>query len=209
MKAVVKTLYFSPKTDTDLIAVYYQIGAKSFAKAIKESLRMTIRPGYISEFLETISLDPLFDKPIKEAISINISFCAEGDEDIRHLLSKTKPRKMSSFIKMALRYAIGPYMILGYYLQGDTALTNTYRKRELFFIEGLKERVSTKVVQKVVETTTKEKKESFINETTGFVPKFEEKNTEPIQKEETVDQISLSTENNFDDEDILNMLLNM
>lgn len=212
MKAVVKTLYFSPKTDADLIAVYYQIGAKAFAKAIKESLRMTIRPGYTSEFIEKLSLSPLFDKTIKDSISINISFCAEGDEDIRTLLSKTKTKKMSSFIKMTLRYAIGPYMILGYYLQGDNTLTNIYQKKELFFIEGLKERISTKIVQNNVETIEKSKETVSIKpkETTGFVPIFEEKITEP--KIETSNQIELETSSDnddFDDDDILQMLLDM
>lgn len=206
MKAVVKTLYFSPKTDTDLIAVYYQIGAKNFAKAIKESLRMTIRPGYISEFISKLSLDPTFDMPIKNALSMNISFCAEGDEDIRILLSKTKPKKMTYFMKMALRYAIGPYFILGFCLQGDNTLTKAYQRKELFFIEGLRERISTKYIEKKVSEEPK-----------NIPHKNSVMNLKDETKEESVKEIiyipkeePIVTEtDDFDDEDILQMLLEM
>lgn len=156
-KSVIKTLYFSPKTDADLIEMYHQLGPKLFAKAIKESLRMVVRPGYRSQFFEDIALDPTSEKDFYDAVTINISFNAENDGDLRSLLNNVKSRRMTHFMKMALRYATGPYYILGFHLIGNDAITKEYQKKELFFIEGASERViisKTEVVEKTASTET-------------------------------------------------------
>ena len=108
-------------------------------------------------------------------------------------------------MKMALRYAVGPYFTLGYYLKGNDSLTKNYQKKELFFVEGARERIVTKVVEKQVVASVAEN-----------LPVQAEEPSKPQQSVSyDFSELSFSSDeeddssNNFDDEDILAMLDNL
>ena len=193
-----KGLYLSALQDTDLISILNQIGAKKFAKAVKESLRMLCRPGYDSSFIREISkdIDMTYElpKPVKP-VRIELSLASEKDEDIRGLLKSTKPRKASIVIKSAIRFAFGPYVIIGLNLIGDEKLCKKYAEKGLFFAIGLESKKT------IVKTVVKEKEEK---------PKVTKKETlkpvisEPIIEKTAYEPIPESDE--LSDDDFLAML---
>ena len=149
-----KVLYLSPVNDADLICLLKQIGPRAFAKAAKESLRMSVRAGYQSKFLETLHPDPTLSEDGKgRSIRISIALGAEEDSDVRALLSNARPRKQGVLIKQSLRFAIGPYFTLGCFLKGDKGLCKDYTKRQLFFVENtVKISRAERIVSKKKET---------------------------------------------------------
>lgn len=189
-------LYLSPKTDWDLINLYYQIGAKGFAKALKESLRKLIRPGYESKYLDSLKPNPVdvaeYDKPIK----VSLSFNSVKDADIRGLLGSCRQGHMTALMKQALRYGIGPYFTMGCYLNGDEKICKAFVDKEMFFIVSKTPLYAPVPVAPKQEKPIKAKPVE-IPTVPAYVPE------EPI--------VTVPTEGNstFDDDDILDALDNL
>lgn len=188
-----RLLYLSYRTDADLICLLRQLGGHKFAKAVKESLRMMIRAGYTSKFMDKLELDPKFKFDLKpEAVKVSISFNNRDDDDIRALLTSANG-KHSLVMKNALRYAIGTYFTVGYYLKGNEKLNKEYKDKKMFFIEGLPSKEKVRYVE--------------VKETPAPVPKAIVEEEKPAFV-----GIPLSTEDDsdtFEDDDILSMLENM
>lgn len=217
-------LYLSPTDDRDLLLLLEHIGGKNFAKAIKESMRCCIRPGYTSDFLKSLHPSPLWDDEAerKDAVRLSIAFSSQKDEDLRHLLESIKPNKMSGFMKQALRYALGPYYCLGLMLNSENDLVNSnenYISKELFFIETRVEvkykdvvkEVATPTVKKVEVKPDKEIKEEnkpvFKPQPTVSTPTF---NPVPSPQIDVSVNVPINTsDDDFSDDDILSMLDNM
>lgn len=222
MKGTQTTLYFSKRHDSDLISLYYQIGRKSFVKIMKEALRVLVRVDYEPKFTKTLNITPYLlesDSDENQPFSIVVSFASEKDVDILNLLSNIKPRKMSAFIKNAMRLLIGPYYVLGCMLEGDTKLNNAYLDRKLFFINGS---ISTPVViksekpRKVKQNKNKveESKEEISSIKTDSKPSNLELCDNSNDKNEWVEpldlpQIEEGESSLIDDDDILSILENM
>lgn len=196
-----RLLYLSHRTDADLICLLRQLGGHKFAKAVKESLRMMIRAGYTSKFVDKVvrEADPKFKFELKpEAVKVSISFNSKDDDDIRALLNHSSGRH-SQVMKNALRYALGPYFTVGYYLKGNEKLCKEYRNRQMFFIEGIP---SKEQRIKYVEVA-----EAPVRRPVAEPVVVEEKKEEPAFV-----GVPLSTVDNepeFEDDDILSMLENM
>lgn len=186
-----KVLYLSPVNDADLICLLKQIGPRAFAKAVKESLRMSVRAGYQSKFLDNLHPDPTLSEDGKgRSIRISIAFGAEEDSDVRSLLSNARPRKQGILMKQSLRFAIGPYFTLGCFLKGDKGLCKDYTKRQLFFVEN------TVKISRAERITSKRRE-------VPAAPVY----TAPVTEEPVVSPPVISGDGQeFTDDDILSML---
>lgn len=174
MKGTQTTLYFSKWHDSDLVSLYHQIGRKSFIKVMKESLRVLVRVDYEPTFTKSLDISPMIlmqdnekESEIEQneekckSFSLIVSFASSKDVDILNLLYNVKPRKMSIFIKKAMRFLIGPYYVLGCMLEGDLKLNNAYLDRKLFFVNSSIPMVATKSEKprKVKKENTKKEKD--------------------------------------------------
>lgn len=139
--------YLSSKSDKDLIAFRQHVSEKTFHKAIRESLRLAIRPGYTTQFFKDLKVDATWDADLNNIKhNINISISKTEDEDVREMLRAAKQRGCSNVIKMALRFALGARYVVGFYLKGDDYINSVVSKDNLFYIQ----KAPTKVVYKVV-----------------------------------------------------------
>lgn len=231
MKGAQTTLYFSWWHDSDLIALYHQIGRKAFIKVMKEALRVLVRVDYEPTFTKSLNISPTMsmqnDENIEEkdediednnkSLSLIVSFSSAKDVDILNLLYSIKPRKMSIFIKKAMRFLIGPYYILGCMLEGDTKLNNAYLDRKLFFVNSNITNVVTKSEKpkKVKEKKSKKEDKEIVEESTDFASsmKIDSQPSNLIYNEQ-VEILDVSNKvegesNLIDDDDILSILENM
>lgn len=147
-------VYLSYRYDRDLVAFHDNVPIKTFKEAIKESLRLAIRPGYHTDFFKTLELDPGWSlgnkKGDQKYIFVPISISREDDEDVRELLAAAKYKRTSNLIKMALRFGLGPRYVVGFDLTGDDSINSVVGKDNLFYIQ----KSPTKVIVKVVEGST-------------------------------------------------------
>lgn len=104
------SIWLSHNRDPDLIALYRKLGKSEFSNVIKDALRIIVRGGSKKGNSPTGLL--LEAKQDEEDIKINIILTSEKDEDVRELLSHVAARKMGAFIKMAIRFYMGPVTTL-------------------------------------------------------------------------------------------------
>ena len=209
MKGSQTTLYFSKKHDADLISLYNQIGRKVFVKIMKESLRVLVRVNYDPVLTKTYPIYPmLMESEETKPLSLVVSFSAESDRDILSLLLQTKPKKMGTFIKNAMRLLIGPYFILGCMLQGEEQLNQAYSDKRLFFINGTlpnipikKEQVERKRKTRVPKTNTVSSPSTFSSPEEGLELE------EMLPTIEAMDSPGII--NTSDEDDILSILENL
>jgi hypothetical protein len=209
MKGSQTTLYFSKKHDADLISLYNQIGRKVFVKIMKESLRVLVRVNYDPVLTKTYPIYPmLMESEETKPLSLVVSFSAESDRDILGLLLQTKPKKMGTFIKNAMRLLIGPYFILGCMLQGEEQLNQAYSDKRLFFINGTlpnipikKEPIERKRKTRVPKTNTVSSSSTFSSPEEGLALE------EMLPTIEAMDSPGII--NTSDEDDILSILENL
>lgn len=218
MKGTQTTLYFSRWHDSDLVSLYHQIGRKSFIKVMKEALRVLVRVDYEPTFTKSLDISPIIltqeTGEEYQSFSLIVSFASEKDVDILNLLSNIKPRKMSVFIKKAMRFLVGPYYVLGCMLEGDSKLNDAYLDRKLFFVNG---NITTPVVtkpekpRKVKKEKIKEEKEEFILVSSNKLDsKPSNLDCEQVEEPDMLPTINIGGEPNLiDDDDILSILENM
>ena len=218
MKGTQTTLYFSRWHDSDLVSLYHQIGRKSFIKVMKEALRVLVRVDYEPTFTKSLDISPIIltqeTGEEYQSFSLIVSFASEKDVDILNLLSNIKPRKMSVFIKKAMRFLVGPYYVLGCMLEGDSKLNDAYLDRKLFFVNG---NITTPVVtkpekpRKVKKEKIKEEKEEFILVSSNKLDsKPSNLGCEQVEEPDMLPTINIGGEPNLiDDDDILSILENM
>lgn len=224
MKGAQTTLYFSKRYDSDLISLYYQVGRKVFVKVMKESLRVLVRADYEPKVAKSLEITPkLIEKGSEEdkSFSLVVSFASEKDTDILCLISKVKARRLSAFIKNAMRLLMGPYYILGCMLEGEERLNNAYLDRKLFFVSGgmvatvvakqdkPRKVKKDKVKKESVQTPVFEETTNALNKTADSQPSIFGYDTQ----EEPLAILSESEKEGepglIDDDDILSILENM
>ena len=209
MKGSQTTLYFSKKYDADLISLYNQIGRKAFVKIMKESLRVLVRVNYDPVFTKTYPIYPiLMENEETKPISLVVSFSAESDRDILGLLLQTKPKKMGTFIKNAMRLLIGPYFILGCMLQGEEQLNQAYSDKRLFFINGTLPNIPTKKEPVERKRKTRVPKANIVSSSSTFSsPEEGLEMEEMLPTMEVIDSPGIIDAS--DEDDILSILENL
>ncbi len=210
-------IYLSSRNDKDLIALYQNIPKKVFYKAIKEALRLAIRPGYYTDFFKLLKPDPSWEAKILtdgSGIKIkDISVASEKDEDVREMLAAVKPGRCSGMVKMALRFALGARYVVGNSLYGDDYINSVVGVDNMFYIQ----KAPTKVIYKTVKSEKKEVKEEKPKEEAKVVkeePKEEVKTESTFSLSGPGMELSFGNENtnsnsdsdDFSDDDILSML---
>lgn len=111
-------IHLSKRHDQDLLAVYDTVGRKEFNKIMKESLRAITRGGNTPP---SVQLKSTCFRP-EQTVLINLSLQSREDEDIRQLLLHVAKGNCAEFIRMAVRFYLGPQIILGS-LMDDAALS--------------------------------------------------------------------------------------
>jgi hypothetical protein len=155
------------KRDPDLVALYLTLGRKGFVGVCKDALFKLVRVGYVPKFILPPNLR--LNCP-KEAEDIKFELClgAKKDEDIRLLLSKVGDRKFGAFLKIVIRYYLGPVLCLQAFLDTDAEFAEYEQPKQMFFIGGAS--AYTAPVRKIKERKPAKKKEkpvSFPEKKTG------------------------------------------
>ncbi len=204
-------LYLSYRNDKDLIAFYQNTSRSIFIKAIKEALRLAIRPGYQTNLFKSIMPDPSWDITPIEGTGINFRFyIGEKDLDINELLLAAKNGRRSQVMKMALRFALGARYVVGNNLNGDKELNPLINKDNMFYIQKapttvvyktrkIKETIKEVVAEPVIENN----QASVIEKKPDNTPSFSLPDLKDIGTEST------NTNDDFSDDDILSMLDSM
>ncbi len=204
-----KDLYLSYRHDKDLIAFYQNTSKRVFIRAVKESLRLAIRPGYKTKFFKDLELSPEWNAVKEdEKIIIKITFASEKDSDIVNLIKSAKDRRASEAMKRALRFALGARYVVGNCLVGDEEINSSLTGQNMFYIQSAVPKIiyRDKSVNKKSEKhpVIKEEKEEKKEEQSSFsLPSF----GLPSFGNETSE--SSSKDDEFTDDDILSMLDNM
>lgn len=212
-------VYLSFRNDKDLIAFYQNTSSKVFVKAIKESLRLAIRPGYQTTFFKEIMPDPSWDiKPI-EGQGINVQFTiGEKEEDLRELLLSAKNNRRGMVIKMALRFALGARYVVGNSLNGDNELNPLINKDNMFYIQRSPTKVvyRTQKVKEVVinkEITEEKTAKKTQTEKEEIIQKSDEKGKSSFTLPGLTGSLPITEtkeeNDDFSDDDILSMLDSM
>lgn len=186
---------------------------------MKESLRVLVRADYDPTFTKSLNLSPYLLESGDEgdddkSFCVVVSFSAEKDRDIAELVSKVKSRKLGAFIKNAMRLLIGPYYVLGCFLNGDEKLNNAYQDRKLFFVNGgfstvIVEKKEKKKVYTPRTKKTETKKEEVSLETHTLVAQESTYFEPEMVKEPVKIPVASGEEEVFSDDDILSLLENM
>ena len=94
------------KNDPELVALYYELGAKLFSNFIKDALRHVVRINYVGT--TDVPNVLLLDSSKEGAkIKINLSLTAAKDADVVSLLQSLKPKMVSRFIKQCTKLYLG------------------------------------------------------------------------------------------------------
>ena len=145
-----KSLYLSKAYDGDLRALYGQVGRTAFVKMVKESLRMMLSPSYKPEVIGVTKVSPLQKDDFEEkSLFLSLTFGEKKDADILRLLDSCERGKMGFLIKGALRFAIGPYYCLSYYLAGNESINERLVQKEMFFIGTIPQVQKIQVVKEI------------------------------------------------------------
>lgn len=96
----------SYKNDPELVALYYELGAKLFSNFIKDALRHVVRLNYVGA-VDVPNVLLLDSSKEKEKIKINLSLAAAKDADVASLLQSLKPKMVSKFVKQCTKLYLG------------------------------------------------------------------------------------------------------
>lgn len=164
------SIILSSRKDPDLIALYRKIGSIEFSNMIKDALRMVTRKGYNPKYKPTESLI-LQGNLEEETVKINLIITSQKDEDIRELLSHVLPGELGNFIKNALRFYLGPAIILPGYMKKEFSdkLQITPVTTQVFVIDNLNAQASTLVKKRKKRSSKpKPRKTSFVSNKNTF-----------------------------------------
>lgn len=119
-------LYLYAGLDSDLLSLYATIGKKDFIQVMKDSLRVLLHPGHVSKIPIPDELVPYIYEDKKDyTVFIQTSIKGEVNADIRELLSHVTHREKTSFIKLAMRFYIGPVKTFKSKLDVDNLIKTT------------------------------------------------------------------------------------
>lgn len=204
-------LPISYKNEPELVALYHELGSRSFSVMIKDALHHIVRPNYVGKI--TIPETLLLETPetnIKYTVGLSIS--SEKDNDIEGLLLAIKPGMRTKFIKQCVKLYIGVKGLQAYFNKDySDKLLNLSQSRVPQIVYQLNEYTPKKVtVKKERKVTTK--KRTFIPqpkviEPLPVKPVF---NQEVYEEKNTITDVDIdtdvSTDTNSDTDDVLAML---
>lgn len=119
-------ILISNKKDPDLVALYNKVGGQEFANLMKDALRSIVRGGYEGKSKLPKGMLLQNNKDYKD-VRFVLTITSEKDSDVRELLSHVSDRKLGQFAKQALRFYLGPAVVLSGYL--DNAFSQTLEER--------------------------------------------------------------------------------
>lgn len=212
MSRVRKNIILNPRTEIDLVALFYTIGNRAFSEVCKDALRRLSRCQYEPKnpLPSGMILRNDFDK--EKSIRVCISLCSAKDEDIRNLLQHVQERYASKFIKTAIRLYAGSFLLQALLTNDIQLQIHQTIPQQVYSFGGTPVYIQTKKITKDRPVSNKPKKASVIKEespknlSNAVIEKTEEQKANDF-----LDSIVANSQENSqeEDDDMLSMLTAM
>lgn len=115
-------LRINQKHDPDLHALACRIGSRKFCKLTRISLGAVFDAALKHEARELVKNAPVVNENLPPVLILSFSFTKSSDMAIVAAIAMVQSGAVGSFTKSAIRFAIGPELVMGLYLSDAEGL---------------------------------------------------------------------------------------